>query len=192
MQFGEFAVALMTLDTNGVKLTAEQRSRAEAVVAEYMGSSRRFGDAASRLFRVLTPEQRAVLVAPGRQPLSVPGEPGKDGMVEKLIAMMEKKAASSGAEPGVAAEAIVDRFGLLEGVIYLESQSATALSAAQARTALDALQVMRVEVGKQYEMEGKLGGLFTSGQLEVIRAKTGSAGRESFTPWLVLRYLQAR
>lgn len=190
----EFAGGLVMLQEAGIRLSAGQRTQCLELLRSYQESARKAHDATTTIYRVLTAEQRRDLLNP-KSPSSPPGSPmapGRNYMVEGLVALLETKAAAQGAQVQPETPSLPmpsERFTLLNGLTQLAS--AGSLTAEQARTTLDAMKSMRDALFEQYELETQLAALLTPEQRTALASKD-VAHDASVTAWLVARYLERK
>ncbi|MBM3466056.1 MAG: hypothetical protein FJX76_28540 [Armatimonadetes bacterium] len=188
----QIVAGLLLMDSTPAALSPTQRRQVLDLARRYEQSARRLGDAATQLLHVLTEDQRDVLVQPHPPPQIDASEfaPGRDPLLEALIAGLEKKAVATAPTPTASRRsAAVSRWMVLTGLSYLETQG-PALSPLQARQALASLRIMQRELKNEADLEARINGLLNATQQKWLMEQP--LYEEAVVPGLMVRWLEKK
>lgn len=172
--FNQFVAMATALEPGPDALSPVQKKQAAQLVQHYEETSLRIAGALQGILRVLNARQRQRMLNASPLASNAIVDADQDPFLELVYLKLRDKAGSTPAPPVNFSplEQITDRQGIFEGLVFLESQPALALSPAQARAAVDSLVVIRLQLRRRAVLEQKLSALLTPRQVRAsLRAQ---------------------
>ena len=188
---------LVALDGSKVAPSVAQRQKMQKPAAVLCEAASRIREDLLKVVLVLNEVQFSVLYQshPSSPPEPLPPGTKGDPNLVRAIAVLEKKASSSGATPralGPGQEALPpnsERFMVVNGITWLETTPDNALTAAQARTALDAFNDVQAQLDRMAGALNEIWALLTPEQQEVVRT-SGTVAYDAVSARCVLYWTQ--
>lgn len=190
----------MALDAK-TPLSSDQKTQIAKIASDLYDATSKMQDDLTNIIAVLNNTQRNDFFKPHKQPGNPPtppsgSSPGSDPRIARAIQVLTGKAGSTAMPiPSPSAGApfgppTLHRSLVADGIVALESSSTDALTPAQARTALDALQDVQTQVGRLVNDETALNKVLTSDQSKTMTGLMQSPLSETMTARCLLLWAQ--